>query len=400
MIKNLPDSKKELKTVNTILLIEPPFHRLYNPDASLNNVPLSLSYLAGAIILRKPDWQVKIYNSDYSPHDAVLDYKYLTGPGFEKFRIAINEPNLPIWEEIRNVIKKFEPSVVGITVKSQNYTSACAVAKITKSINKNTLVVVGGPHPSLTRTEVLKDPAIDIGVFGEGEQTIIEILNSIEGNQSLSSIKGIVYREGNDVIENLPREFINDLDSLPFPVNVAQRCLVDYDKYPLQAFKSIFAIRGCPYNCTFCGSRYIWSRKPRFRSVKNIVAEIQEILKIGLDYIHFADDTFGVTKPFIRELCATMKENCPGLNWSCAIHVKLVDDETIALMKSAGCRVIGIGVESGNNEMLKSIRKNITIEEAFSAATIIKKYKINIQAFFIVGFPKRPRALWTIPFLP
>jgi hypothetical protein len=119
----IPDDSKfarqqeRMETVNTILLIEPPFHRLYNSEASLNKLPLSLSYLAGAIVLRKPNWQPVIYNSDFSPHDAPLDYKYLAGPGFEKFRNAINEPNLPIWDEIRNVIKKFDPSVVGITVK-------------------------------------------------------------------------------------------------------------------------------------------------------------------------------------------------------------------------------------------------------------------------------------------
>jgi radical SAM superfamily enzyme YgiQ (UPF0313 family) len=378
--------KKEI-LVKTILLIEPPFNRLYNLNASLNKLPLSLGYLAGAIISRKPDWQAKIYSADFSPHDAPLDYQYLVGPGFQRFLATLNEPQSPIWKEIRDTINRSRPSVVGITAKSQNYSSACAVAKIAKSIDRNILVVVGGPHPSLAKTEVLKEPATDIGVLGEGEETIVEILNSAEGNQPLSSIKGIVYREGNNIVENPPREFIRDLDSLPFPVSVARTSLIDYDKYPPQAFKYIFAVRGCPYNCSFCGSRYIWSRKTRFRSVENIVAEIQEITKI-VNYVHFDDDTFGVKKPFIHELCSAIKENCPGLSWSCEIHVKLVDNETIGLMKSAGCRSIQLGVESGSNEMLKSIGKNITIEEAFSAANTIKKHKIYLQTFFMVGFPQ------------
>lgn len=371
-----------------ILLVEPPFQRLYHIKASLNKLPLSLGYLTGVIASHKPDWDVKIYNADFSPYDVPLDLGYLVGEGFDNYLSALRDPGTPIWKEIESTIRERRPSVIGISAKSQNYISACMIARIAKSIDPGTLVVVGGPHPSLVRTEALKEPAIDVAVFGEGEETIVEILNSVEGGQPLSSIRGIVYREGHDLVENPPRAFISDLDSLPFPIRAARACLIDYDKYPPQAFKYIFAIRGCPYNCTFCGSRNIWTRKVRFRSVENIVAEMQEIQKAGVRYVHFDDDTFGVNKTFIQKLCTAVRRKCPDLNWSCEIHVKLVDRETIALMKSAGCRQILLGVESGNDEMLKRIRKNITVEEACSAAKIIKRQGIYLKAFFIVGFPE------------
>lgn len=370
-----------------ILLVEPPFNRLYKNTYSLGRVPLSLSYLAGAVMTKKPEWWVGIYNADFSPQDEAMNYKYEIGQGFVNYLENLRDLNAPIWAEIGNTIKEHHPSVVGITAKSQNFTSACIVAGIVKSIDKNILVIVGGPHASIAKNEVLKDPMIDISVIGEGEETLVDILDSIDGGRPLSSVKGIIYRQGDDIIENTHRELISDLDSLPFPVNVAQKALLDFDKYPLQAFKYMFAIRGCPYNCSFCGSRNIWGRKPRSRSLENIIAEIQEIRKIGIDYIHFDDDTFGVRKTFIKELCDSIKRNCPGLSWSCELHVKLVDDETIAVMKSAGCRSIQIGIESGSNEMLKLIRKNITIEEALNAARIIKKHKIVLQTFFMVGFP-------------
>ena len=371
-----------------ILLIEPPFYRLYNINASLNRLPLSLGYLAGMVSSRKPNWQVRIYNSDFSPHDLPLSYEYVVGQGFDNYLKTLNEPNSLIWKEIEDTIRKMAPSVVGITVKSQNYTSACNIARIAKSIDNNTLVVFGGPHVTLIKGELLNNPIIDIGVLGEGEETIVEILDAFEGSRPLSTVKGIVYREGNNVVETQPRGFIRDLDSLPFPVTVAQNCLIDFEKYPRQAFKYIFALRGCPFDCAFCGSRYTWGRKVRFRSIENIIAEIQEIQRLGVDYIHFDDDTWGIKKSFIQNLCTAIKEQCPSLSWSCEIHVKLVDEETIALMKYAGCRSIQIGVESGNNEMLKLIKKNITIEDAFSAARIIKKHKIYLQTFFIVGFPQ------------
>ncbi len=370
-----------------ILLIEPPFFRLYHPDASLNKLPLSLGYLAGTIRGRKPGWEVGIYNADFSDSDMPLDYKYLAGPGYDRFLHTLNDSDAPLWKEVENVISEFQPSVIGITSKSQNYLSACMIAKIAKHVDKNILVVIGGPHPSLAGTEVLKEPAIDVGAQGEGEETILEILDFAEGRLPLSSIRGIVYRDGGRAAANPPRELIQDLDALPFPVSAARACLIDYDKYPVEAFKYVFGVRGCPYACTFCGSRYIWGRNVRFRSAKNIVAEMREIQKLGIDYIHFDDDTFGVKKPFIRELCGEIRDHCTGLKWSCEIHVRLVDDETIAMMKSAGCRSILLGVESGNNEMLKQIRKNITIEDAFSAARIIKKHGIYLHAFFIVGFP-------------
>ncbi len=371
-----------------ILLLEPPFLRLYHPDASMNKLPLSLGYLAGSIRARRPAWDVRISNADFSPRDVPVDYKYLAGPGYDRFLSTLNDPQAPLWKEIENTISTFRPAVVGITAKSPNYLSACLMAKIAKSIDKDILVAVGGPHPSLARAEVLKEPAIDVGAMGEGEETILEILDAVEGRLPLSSVRGIVYRESGRAMVNPPREFIDDLDTLPFPISVARPCLIDYDRYPPEAFKYIFAVRACPYACTFCGSRHVWGRNVRFRSAQNIVAEMQEIRRTGVRYIHFDDDTFGVKKPFIRELCHAIKENCAGLSWSCETHVRLIDDETVALMKAAGCRSILLGVESGNNEMLARIGKNITIEDAFAAARIIKRRGIYLYAFFMVGFPQ------------
>lgn len=371
-----------------ILLIEPPFYRLHNIDASLNKFPLSLGYLSGIIRLKKPEWKVKIYNSDFSSHDVSLSYGYIAKQGFDNYLRALHEDDSLIWKEIETKIRIVSPSVVGITVKSQNYASACIIAKIVKVINKDILVIFGGPHPSLIKGELLNNLQVDIGVLGEGEETIIEILECFENRRPFYSVRGIVCRKGNDIVENPLREPITDLDSLPFPITCAQECLIDFDKYPLQAFKYIFALRGCPFDCTFCGSRYIWGRKVRFRSVSNIIAEMQEIQKKGVCYVHFDDDTWGVKGEFIKDLCSAISKERLRLNWSCEIHVKLISNEIVELMKSAGCRSIMIGVESGSNEMLKLIRKNITIEEAFIAAEIIKTHKIYLQTFFMVGFPQ------------
>ena len=271
-------------------------------------------------------------------------------------------------------------------MKSQNYSAACVVAKIVKSINSRIVVIVGGPHATLTKADVLTK-YIDIGVIGEGEETLLDILDSIEGVKKLSSINGIVYRKNNQNIKTPSRSFISNLDVSLHPINVAKKILIDYEKYPKKSFRNIFASRGCPYKCSFCSTQYIWGGKVRYRSVDNIISEIGDITKLDINYVLFCDDIFGVDKPFTKKLCFAIKKEFPKLKWGCEMHVNLVNNEIIAIMKSAGCIDISIGVESGNNNILKLINKNITIERAFSAAKIIKRNKINLYAFFIVGHP-------------
>jgi len=370
-----------------ILLIEPPFYRLFKDTYSLNRYPLSLGYLAGAI-RKYTNWSVTAYNADFHPRSEAIKVSYVSSTGFDNYLNNLKELSEPVWKEIKLTLTEYKPTVVGISAKSQNFTSARIVANLVKEINKKTIVIMGGPHPSMVGTDLLNYPEIDICVKGEGENTITELLNAIETQKKLDSIQGIIYRKNGQIVETPPRKFIKDLDSLCFPHEYAPEVLKDYNQYPETAFRFIFAIRGCPYNCFFCGSRKIWSQKVRFRSVENVIKEIKCLQKIGVKSIHFDDDTFGINKKYINNLCNALILDCPGLRWSCELHVKLIDEQTIALMKAAGCYHTKIGIESGNNEILSAMRKNITIEEALVACDIIKKHGIELDAFFIVGFPQ------------
>jgi len=248
--------------------------------------------------------------------------------------------------------------------------------------------VVGGPHPSMVGSEVLRCSDIDLVVKGEGEETLVELLKALESTDNWRAINGLIYRKDALIVENPPRKFIEDLDSLCFPHIFAKEVLKDYNKYPKAAFGYIFATRGCPYNCFFCGSRYIWSRQVRFRTPAHVIDEIKGLQAQGIRLFYFVDDNFGVNKDYLSDLCNALIKHCPGIKWNCEFHINLVENETISLMKKAGCFSIQIGIESGNNEILKRIRKNITIERAYAAARIIKKQGIVLQAFFIVGFPE------------
>lgn len=369
---------------NKILLIEPPFYRLYKPTYSLNLYPLALGYLAGTI-KKDTDWDIVAYNADFTTYNETFN---LTEVGFYNYLSNLKNPSADIWKEVRSVINEFKPHVIGISAKSQNFKSACIVARLAKEICKDTIVIVGGPHPSMVGKETLTCPDIDICVKGEGEKTIVELLNAINRKEELENIRGIAYRTNGDIVENSPREYIQDLDTLCFPHESAPALLKDYHLYPKEAFELIFASRGCPHDCFFCGSRNMWSQKVRFRSPENIVKEIKSYQQMGQKSFLFRDDYFGITKKYVFDLCNTLIEQCPGIKWGCELHIELVDDETVRLMKKAGCFSIRLGIESGNNEILKKIRKNITIEEALAACKTVKKQGINLNVFYMVGFPQ------------
>jgi len=370
-----------------ILLVEPPFYRLFKETYSLVKYPLSLGYLAGEI-RRNTAWSVMAYNADFHSRSERIEVSYLSGVGFDHYLGNLKDSSGDIWKEIRSTIAEYKPAVVGISAKSQNFSSARIVAKLVKELNEQTVVLIGGPHPSMLGADLLNHPEIDICVRGEGERTITELLDAIDGRKSLESIRGIAYRKDGRIVETPPREYIEDLDSLCFPHENAPEVLKDYDQYPVSAFKFVFATRGCPYNCFFCGSRNIWSRKVRFRSPESVVEEIGGLQKRGLKFVQFDDDTFGVNRKYLTDLCNALMLHCPGVRWSCEIHPRLVDEQNLSLMKAAGCCSIKIGIESGNNEILSAIRKNITIEQAFDACKLIKKHGLEVQVFFIVGFPQ------------
>jgi len=362
--------------LNNILLIEPPFFRLYKETYRLVKFTLSLGYLAGAILTFKKDWNVKVLNADFSPEDHLIDYSHLTGVGFKNYLQNLKDINYVAWDGIKEVVETFRPKVIGITAKSQNFAAARMIAKISKQMNQDCLVVLGGPHASMAKEQVLKDEeAIDFSVIGEGEETIVDILKYAEGEINKHNIPGIIHREKGEIVINEKRELMFDLEKFPFVLDVAKRVLIDYEKYPIAAFRYLFALRGCPYNCSFCGSREVWTRKVRFRSVDNVIAEIKDLYENGITSVHFDDDTFGIQQSWIRELCIKLKKECPKINFSCEIHCKVVNDDIIGLM------------ESGNNWMLKKLRKGINTQDVLDTCSIIKKHNIHLQTFFIVGFP-------------
>ncbi len=378
------------KVNNRILLIFPPYIRLYNDNFSMDVYPLSLGYLAGAI-RKETKWSVMVYNADFVSRRKRLHkpttLNYLCGEGFRNYEKNLANLSHPIWNEVRSTIHNFQPSIVGIYCCAAYVDTVKNIARISKEYDGGVTVIVGGPHPTLVKGEMLADSNIDLSVIGEGEKTLVEILKAAENGKSFDRIRGIVYRTGSKVTETPVRESIENLDSLCFPYEYAPQVLKDYEEYPKSAFNTLMATRGCNRNCIFCGSRCVFVGNIRYRSVDHITAELKTLTKIGVWEVNFVDDIFVANREYAIQLYESFIHNLKGLQWNCYTRVDLIDDSLVAIMKKAGCRSIAIGVESGNDGILRKMRKGITAQMAINAARIIKKHNIKLYAFYLIGFP-------------
>ena len=386
------------------MLIEPPFYRLYHDQFCLVKYPLALGYLSGSII-KNSNWSVQTYNADFNVNKKSFDPsgEYLSGKGFKRYLTSLKDTSFSIWEEVKKSIEDYNPSVIGLTVKSQNFTSGTIIAKIAKKINPDIKILVGGAHSTMNGKKVFESDYIDFACIGEGENTVAELLNALEKDLDLNTVNGLMFRDNEKIITTKPREYIDDLDSLDFALTHAPKVLKDFDKYPIRAFGYIFGSRGCPYACTFCESKAMWTRKVRYRSPENIIDELKLMQKFGIKEVNFDDDTFGISKKNIKKMNKLMHDELPNMTYTCETVVQLAkDEEVIKDMKYGGCTGTYVGIESGNNEMLKSIKKTQTTDECISAMRNLQKHGIDSHAFIMVGFPNETEKTFkeTMEFIP
>lgn len=375
-----------------ILLIEPPFYRLFKNTYSLDRLPLGLAYLAG-VAVRDAGWHVRVWNADFQSSSEPWRLSYLAGDGFRRYRERLDNPEDSIWRQARVVLESYGPGVVGISAKSQTFASAARLAEVAKRVLPRATVLVGGPHPSMVREKVLQCPHIDAACFGEGEGTLRDVLAALDAGRPLAGIAGLIWRDdAGQAVVGPDRPLIEDLDALPYPHDHAADVLQDHREYPPSAFGYVFSARGCPYDCLFCGSRNVWSRRVRFRSPDDVVEEVRSLAAQGLLLVHFDDDTFGVRRERVLELARALHEGCPQVRWSCEMHVNLVDADLMAAMRECGCHSIQLGIESGSDEILASVRKSFTLDKALAACRSVRKAGIDLVTFFMVGFPQETEA--------
>ena len=294
---------------------------------------------------------------------------------------------------LKNIISTFKPDVVGITINTFQTKSAKEISKIIKEVNKNILVVVGGPHPSALKLKIFEDfPCVDVVVVGEGEHIFLEI---VEGKE-LEEIKGMCYKSKiGQPRMNEPRPMAEDLDYIPLPnldlVDFNKKKFVGAEPVGAQPTMYIMASRGCPFHCIFC-NKSVWGNTARFRKPELVIEEIKWLHeKYGVKEIFFQDDTFNLNRKWAEQIFNLIIEN----NLSKDIiyktpfraNEKLVDKELLQLAKEAGFWLIFYGVESGNQEMLDRMRKGLTVREIKRAFELTHSVGLKTIGSFIIGLP-------------
>jgi len=299
-------------------------------------------------------------------------------------------------------IEHIKPDIIGITCLTPMALRSVEAAKIAKEVMPNSIVVMGGPHPSVLPAETLQNNSIDIVVIGEGERTMFELVKCIESGGKLEKVPGIVFRKNGRLAQTMPRS-PTDLDLLPLPA-LHLLPMESYHPTPANHRKlpchTMITSRGCPFGCTYC-SNSIFARKYRASSPQNVLREMWRLIsEYGAKEILFWDDVFTLNQQRAREICELIIEQGLNIPWTCETRVDCVTEDLLAQMKKAGCWQIGYGVESGDQEVLDTVKKGITLEQVEKVFKWTKEAGIDTRAYLMIGLPgeTRKQVLKTIDF--
>ena len=373
------------KLIRKILLIQPPaFANIYKTDIN-PNIPLGIAYIAA--MLEKEGYEVKIL-------DALVE-------GWEKeervdkkmIRVGLS------FEEIEERIRDFSPDIVGVsnlfTAQRRNAHRVCEIAK---KISPDIVVIMGGAHPTVAAEMVLEDKNVDFVVLGEGENMILELMNYFKGKVELHSLDGLGFREHGKVII-LPRtRLIENLDALPFPA----RHLLPMDLYSRiglshggflkrTPFSSVVTSRGCPFKCTFCSAHKVFGRRYRYRSVDNVMKEIDMLVRdYGIKELLIEDDNLTLNAKRAEQLFDRMIEKKYDLVWNTpnGVAAFTLTERILDRMKESGCVGLNLALESGNQYVIDNIiKKPLKLEKVVPLIKYARRIGLQVNTFFVVGLP-------------
>jgi anaerobic magnesium-protoporphyrin IX monomethyl ester cyclase len=289
-------------------------------------------------------------------------------------------------QTLRKKLEEYRPHLVGVGCVTMNYPFAARMLKVCKAFDSGIFTVIGGPHVSFTLNEtLLRAPWIDAVVIGEGERTLVELAKAVAGGNDIGNVAGIAFADGNRVVKTEPRALIEELDQLPLPA----RHLLPLARYrALGTPCTLITSRGCPYGCIFCSAHRMFGRKIRFRDPGLVVDEIEMIHRdFGFPHINIVDDTFTANHEHARQVCEEMLRRNLKIDWSAFTRADRVTDDMVALMKRAGCDLVLFGVESADENILKTIRKGITPEDVRRGVKIATSAGVRVFASYILGLP-------------
>jgi len=335
-----------------ILLIHPPSRRQVQEEVVVP--PLGLAYLASA--MERDGHRVRILDA---------------------FAQGLS------WNEFAGEVKREKADLIGIGGMTPTIDNTLRAAKICRPYTRH--MVIGGPHLSVYRQEFFRNGLdFDFGIQGEGEESFRALVQRLEGGKDPWDIPGLV---GPEKI-NPPGNFIQDLDSIPFPArHLLPNRAYHYALWPGKKVTTMITSRGCPYRCIFC-DKSTFGSKWRARSPQNVLDEMEQIVKdIKIQSIIIYDDLFTLEKERVKEICQGILERGWRCEWKCEGRVDRVDEGMLRWMKRAGCSLIAYGVESGNEIGLEYLQKGITLRQIRRAFQLTRQAGIRPMAYFILGIP-------------
>lgn len=370
-----------------ILLIEPPYRTLKgaSPDAGYNPGLPTL-----AAFLREKEMDARIITGDLyqdvpGGHIALDDY----AQGHRKYMEIIEDDTHPVWEKILSDVAASNAQLVGVAFLTPSIHSVEKVLRIIKKADCGIKTVVGGHHPTLLPHEVMENPDVDFIIRGEGELPLYELIKTLKSpNPDLNGIPSLTYRQDGITVHNPPAALFADLDSLPF---MARDSVIncDYEKHQGHYFSSA---RGCPYSCSFCADKKLWSGTVRRRSLEKVIDELlmlKENYKVKM--IDIVDGTFTYDRRYLLSFCDRFVKNEIHLPWRCTARYDNIDKEVLAGLKEAGCRGLYFGLESGSDRILKAMNKKTTLDMIIEKSEMVHDAEIQSAAAILLGTPDETR---------
>lgn len=352
-----------------IALVRPPYYAALGSEEKIGNIPLGLCYVGA--YLEKHGHEVDIIDCE----KLNLTERKNSGKAqsFLKWNMAypvyteiMSNPNHPVWDDVAESIIETEPDLIGFTSYTPTMSFVNYVSRKIKS-KCNTPILLGGPHPTSLPELSLKESQADFVIQGEGELTILKLINNLDSSEKIC--RG---------------ERIESLDELPYPA----RHLLNTEDYYKEAFGYIITSRGCPFQCIFCASHKIWGHKTRYRSVDNIVDEIIEVQdRYNLNSFRFADDLFPISHKRMKLFADTLESRDCRIRFRCGSRADITSLGILTELKRAGCDEISFGVESGSQRILDLIDKGITLEKIRNTIKMTKDLGIKTTVFFMIGHP-------------
>jgi len=305
-------------------------------------------------------------------------------PGVEVSVVDAHAEDLTA-DEIALWVREGEIDLVGISTLTFNLLDAQDVAMAVKAARPETTVVAGGPHPHLYPDETLSLGPFDVVVRGEGEESFSELIKGWP--ETKESPPPGVWVKGGARGDPEVAPFIEDLDALPFPARDLSRVEIYHSVLSgLGPITTLMSSRGCRHRCTFCDRPHLGKRF-RPRSAKNVVDEIEECAGMGIKEVVFYDDTATSDRERVAEICGLMLERKLDVPWDVRARVSDLKADDYKLAKRAGLARIHFGVESGDPEILKSLKKGVTIDQAREAFRLAREAGVETLAYFMVGLP-------------